>query len=314
MMIYPIALVGQESATDPVAARVGDQTITLSQVSAFFRDTFSDREFDPALEKELRARSLQQLVDQHLVLIHLENAGFLATEDQVNLELDRLREQLRSVEMTLEQHLEQQAISISALRFNLRWQISWERYLDRWLTPENLELHFQKNRARLAGAERRVAHLLLRLDQDASPEAVAAAIQKANTLRDQIQTGALKWADAAREHSIGQTKDDNGDIGWIRRDGPMPRVFGEAVYELEQGEISSPVHSPFGVHLIQWLEERGGALRWYDAREETQQDAIQFLFEQLVQKPLPDASKKVEYTGVTPYFDPNSGELVEANK
>jgi peptidyl-prolyl cis-trans isomerase SurA len=52
------------------------------------------------------------------------------------------------------------------------------------------------------------------------------------------------------------TAGDGGDLGWVRR-GMFVKEFEEAVFRLQEGQVSDVVRTPFGYHIIQLLERRG---------------------------------------------------------
>ena len=299
---------GQPQSDDLIAASVGTKRIFVSQVDSMLHTKYADRDLSPELVSELRARCLQQLVDQQVVLTHLKKN--VATDDEVDLAVARLKEELQAIEKTLDQHLTERKVSMVAFRETMHWQISWQRYLDRWLTDDNLARHFDRNRARLSGAERKVAHLLLELASDAPQEQVDAVMQLANSLRQKILNEEVTWQAAVQDHSIGRTKEEAGDLGWIRIDGPMPVLFGETAYAIELKTISAPLRSSFGIHLIRCDEQRGGVFNWYDAAKATKQDAIRYLFDQLSNTSTAGQETKIEFTGHCPYLDPDTGRLV----
>ena len=73
-------------------------------------------------------------------------------------------------------------------------------------------------------------------------------------LKERIDNGA-KFEDLARQHSDDGSASKGGDLGWINPGDTVPE-FEKAMNALKVGEISQPVQSPFGLHLIQVLERR----------------------------------------------------------
>ena len=197
--LFPPAEVLSQETDDPVIATVGDSKVYQSQVQQEFQRKFADREVSDALKAGLHSQILQRLIQQQLVLAKFAGSDVLATDDEVNLEIARLRERLQQTERTLEQFLAANHQSMAGLRFDLRWQISWKRYLDRTLTDEVLERYFERQRRRFDGTRIRVAHILWKLSSDEGGDVVASrqtALQnEAERVRRQINEGTLTWAD-----------------------------------------------------------------------------------------------------------------------
>jgi peptidyl-prolyl cis-trans isomerase D len=81
-----------------------------------------------------------------------------------------------------------------------------------------------------------------------------AALQKTEAIRDEILAGADFAAVAERESTDPGSKDLGGDLGQVTR-GQMTEIFDEAVFSLPVGELSEPIMTPFGFHLIR-VDER----------------------------------------------------------
>ena len=88
----------------------------------------------------------------------------------------------------------------------------------------------------------------------------------------------ISFADAAREHSQSPSAESGGDIGWITRHETMPEAFSSAAFGLQVGQISQPVETKYGVHLIRCLEEKAGKITWQEVRKPLREAVIQYLF------------------------------------
>ena len=96
-----------------------------------------------------------------------------------------------------------------------------------------------------------VRHILIRVNEVVSE---ADARHKLEGLYDRIIHGE-KFEDLARLYSQDGSASKGGDLGWIYPSDTVPE-FEQAMNQLKPGELSKPVHSPFGYHLIQVLERR----------------------------------------------------------
>ncbi len=93
-------------------------------------------------------------------------------------------------------------------------------------------------------------HILVRVNETTSENEAKAKIER---VRDRIETGA-KFADQARVNSEDASSGKGGDLGWINPGDTVPE-FEQAMNKLKIGEMSQPVRSPFGWHIIV-VEER----------------------------------------------------------
>ncbi len=109
----------------------------------------------------------------------------------------------------------------------------------------------------------RARHILLRPSSQLSQ---AQAIERLNTWRQQILAGQARFEDLAREHSADGSAAGGGELGWASPGQFVPE-FEQALDALRPGELSPPVVSRFGVHLIRLEERRQQALSQRDQRE-----------------------------------------------
>jgi peptidyl-prolyl cis-trans isomerase SurA len=98
----------------------------------------------------------------------------------------------------------------------------------------------------------RVRHILLRVS-DLTPEPEVR--RRLTELRERVSRGGQDFGTLARLHSVDPSSTRGGELGWIYPGDTVPE-FERAMDQLKPGEISEPVQSPFGVHLIQVLERR----------------------------------------------------------
>jgi parvulin-like peptidyl-prolyl isomerase len=109
--------------------------------------------------------------------------------------------------------------------------------------------YYNENIARYTEPEQvKASHILFKLEPTSSDEEAAAAEKKALEVRQEIVDG-LAFAEAAKKYSEGPTGPDGGDLGYFTRERMVP-AFSQAAFELPLGQISDPVRTQFGYHLI----------------------------------------------------------------
>jgi peptidyl-prolyl cis-trans isomerase SurA len=98
----------------------------------------------------------------------------------------------------------------------------------------------------------RLRHILIRTSDSVSE---ADARRRLENLRERIAGGGADFGEMARVHSDDGTSARGGELDWIYAGDTVPD-FERAYVELKIGEVSQPVRTPFGYHLIQVLERR----------------------------------------------------------
>ncbi|MEO9524862.1 SurA N-terminal domain-containing protein [Marinobacter alexandrii] len=140
------------------------------------------------------------------------------------------------------------------------------------ISEDELQAYYETRADDLAREERRAAHILIEDGEDAD--------QTMATLQQKLADGA-SFADLAQEYSIDTVSaEEGGDLGYAGR-GVYNGAFEEALFALEEGEVSEPVETSFGVHLIKLedvrrsdvppLSEIEGQLRSELARERAEE-------------------------------------------
>lgn len=106
--------------------------------------------------------------------------------------------------------------------------------------------------------EIKVAHLMIRLNTNAKDEEVLEAKRKADSIYAMLQNGA-DWKATVRSYSDDASSSGNGgELNWIRSNSPIAAPFREMAYSLNNpGDISQPVHTEFGWHIIKLIDKRG---------------------------------------------------------
>ena len=87
--------------------------------------------------------------------------------------------------------------------------------------------------------------------------------EKANDILGKINAGEVSFEDAAKEHSTCPSKDAGGDLGTFGR-GQMVPEFENAVFNMNNGEVSGPVKTQFGYHLIKLENKNESSIPEYD--------------------------------------------------
>ena len=97
-----------------------------------------------------------------------------------------------------------------------------------------------------------VRHILIKVNEITSDSDAKARIER---IRDRIENGGAKFDEQAKLNSDDGSATKGGDLGWISPGDTVPD-FEQAMNKLKINELSGPVHTTFGWHLIQVIERR----------------------------------------------------------
>jgi peptidyl-prolyl cis-trans isomerase D len=122
-------------------------------------------------------------------------------------------------------------------------------------TPVNetaIQQYYQQNASRFSEPEqRRASHILIAVGAGDDAQKRAAAKAKAEAIYQQIKANPGKFAEfAKRDSSDAGSAAQGGDLGWFSRNS-MVKAFSDAAFGLKEGQISAPVLSEYGYHIIQ---------------------------------------------------------------
>ncbi|HMO13950.1 MAG TPA: peptidylprolyl isomerase [Pirellulaceae bacterium] len=299
---------------DAVVAQVGVTLLTYREVRNQLGLSIGaklERLSDEQVAR-LQAQALEQLAGQQIVVEYLSSIGRGLSSEQVDLEVTQLKRRVETVGKTFEQFLAENNLDLPSLIRNIRWQHSWREFLNDQLTDDNLQKVFKSQGRMLDGTRVRIAQILLRPDNRDLAEDWDSTLQRANEIYASINAETSTWEAAVEQNSVAPSKQNSGDIGWIENDGTMPDTFTEAALALQVGEISQPIKTSIGVHLLKCVDIELGQRTWREVRDELKLLAAKELFTWIVSRHRPKL--QVEFTGACPYFDAETNEIVGLSK
>jgi peptidyl-prolyl cis-trans isomerase D len=201
----------------------------------------------------------------------------------------KLRNQTRKIR-TLTYTLDPSTIQVDAGEIEQQYQAQADRYR----TPERVKIdyielsldsikesisvndddvfaRYQENRSAYTSAEiREASHILLKVDADEPAQPALARIVR---IRERITNGE-SFADLAREFSEDPgSANDGGNLGEIER-GVMVQSFEAALFAMEVDQLSEPVKTAFGWHLIKLHSVSGGEMQSFDSLKASLEDEI----------------------------------------
>jgi peptidyl-prolyl cis-trans isomerase SurA len=128
------------------------------------------------------------------------------------------------------------------------------------VSPRELEQFIEKQKSRPSELnEYNISHILVAVPQAASPQQLEEASRRAADVSTRAR-GGEDFSRLAVAYSNSQTALEGGSLGW--RKGPeIPTVLADMVVKLKPGEVSEPLRTPSGYHIVRLNEVRGADLQ-----------------------------------------------------
>jgi len=215
-------------------------------------------------------RTFQQSLAQYLVMLEVlrqkaPEYEVSVKQKDVDAQVADIKEMFQGDEKRFKEALQTEHLTLDQFKESLRQRLLIEEMKaavteDVTVTDEEVKAYYTSHKGDYTKAESRTArHILISPFTDAAggqgtitPTASdwEQARAQADSVRSEIQNG-REFGSAAREYSDDEaTKDDGGDLGSIIR-GQMVPEFEEAVFSLRKDELSRPVRTEYGYHIIQ---------------------------------------------------------------
>ncbi|RDV38636.1 hypothetical protein DV096_07445 [Bradymonadaceae bacterium TMQ3] len=267
---------GTIAAVGPVASVNGEE-ISAEEFNTQIAMLQSQAQLPPELLQQMSSQIIENLIDQRLVNQAIEESGVEPSAEEIDARLQEYREEFETSalemygeEINFDDYIAQAGISPEEIRESVYQAVAIEKILkaDGLQLPgeDEAQTFYNENpEAFTRGEEVRARHILVRVDSEA-PEDWEAARQEAQELHARV-TGGDDFAEVARESSDDGSAQAGGDLGSFGR-GRMVPEFEEAAFSLQVDEISEPVRSDFGWHIIQVTERNDEEVMSFDSVKE----------------------------------------------
>jgi peptidyl-prolyl cis-trans isomerase SurA len=250
---------------DRIVAVVGLDVVTASEVA----------ERRELAEKQLRRQGtplpersiLERQILERLILVKAQlqlarENGIRVEETQLDRALERVAENNSMTLSAFRLVLEKDGVPFEKFRDEVRQQILMQRLREREVddridvSDSEIDQFLADSKSSSASrSEYNLAHVLVRVPEQASPEQIDQARKKAEKARAESVSG-VDFAKIAASYSDAPDALQGGNMGW-RAEGRLPEIFAGAVKSLRPGETSPVLRSPGGFHVVRLVEQRG---------------------------------------------------------
>jgi len=230
-------------AFDAVVAQAGKKAdeITNEQKLEGYKAILNDIIIDKILVKDSEK---QEVTDADVDEYFKKFTAQFQSEDQMNAEIKQAGQSLDKIKANIRASLKQQKWIESQIAgkdtvTDADAQAFYDKHPDYFKVPDTV----------------RASHILIALPEGAKPEEVTAKEKKAKELAAQAKKGD-DFAKLAKENSEDPgSKENGGDLDFFSRDRMVPE-FADAAFKMNKGDISDPVKTQFGFHIIKVTDKK----------------------------------------------------------
>lgn len=261
-----VAGAARAELVDRIAAIVNTEVVTLSEVEKRAAPELAKAELDakPADRAQKRAavmkRTLDQLIDEKLVDNELRELKVAVTDKDVDAAVDEVKKSYNLNDQQLAEAVSKEGYTLAEYRETMRKQIGRYKLINEKVrkSVKVSEADVQSEYDRMTRSEGEdyevhVRHILIAVPRTASQVEVDKARAKAISVSVEARQPGTDFAALAKKRSEGSSSSDGGDLGFFKR-GTMVPEFERVAFALKTGEVSEPVRTQFGWHVLK-LEE-----------------------------------------------------------
>lgn len=293
LLSIPMGVLAQESTNtndqeqqNEVVAEVNNNEITMKELSQFagtnqlvmsiyrqnkeFAQVILQSEPGKELLNKYREKKLEDLISQRLIIQEAKDRDITLSQskkDQLFEEhIQSVKQQNQMDDEQLEKALQEQGIE-SLEQYK---EVFLERNQDELLINElkkqvtedvtvsedRIKEYYENNKKQFEVDQQvEVSQILIKTDNKEEAEAK----EEIQSIKEKIDNGE-SFAEMAKEHSEGPYADKNGKLGFITK-GQISEEFDKAAFNLSKGEISDPVKTKYGYHLIKVHDKKDGGVK-----------------------------------------------------
>lgn len=263
-----------KSVIDGVAAIVADNIILKSELAQIVNLTAMQQNINPnqnmELYQRLQMQVLQSLIDQKVVLELAErDTNIIVKDKEVDIALETQINNILAQAGSEENAEKMLGESLRDFKREYWYDIRERLYADKFqqsklqgvsVNRTDVESFYNtyKDSLPFFPPKIKLRHILLPLKP--GEKSINTTLALLDSLRDEVYAGA-DFSEFAKLYSQDPgSKNRGGDLGFTRR-GSLVSEFEEVAFTLDIGEISKPVKTAFGYHIIQPLEKQGDNVR-----------------------------------------------------
>jgi peptidyl-prolyl cis-trans isomerase SurA len=221
-----------------------------------------DQKVELPSQNVLRQQVLDRLILQEIQAQRAKRVGLTISDEQLNSALQEIAVRNKIPFDQLPTALGAQGVDYKVYRESMRKELMLTTLRQRDViahinvTPRELDQYLARQQSAASNDDFNVSHILLSLPAAATPQQLEEISKKADDLSKRAAKGE-DFGQLAIANSNSQTALDGGALGW-RKGAQLPQFILDLVTRMKPGEVSEPVRTPSGYHIVKLNERRGG--------------------------------------------------------
>jgi len=250
---------------DRIAAIVNDGLVLKSELDAQMDSVtkrLQEQKVELPSQSVLKQQVLDRLILQEIQSQHAKRVGLTVSDEQLNSALQEIASRNKIPFDQLPTALAAQGVDYKQYREGMRKELTLSTLRQRDVishinvSPHELEQFLARQQTSAASDEFNVSHILLSLPEAATPQQLEEITHKAQDLSARAAKGE-DFGQLAIANSNSQTALDGGQLGW-RKGSQLPEFILQLVTKMKAGDVSQPVRTPSGFHIVKLNERRSG--------------------------------------------------------
>src|SRR5580698_3163993 len=250
---------------DRIAAIVNDGLVLKSELDdqmTSVQKRLQEQKVELPSQSVLQQQVLDRLVLQEIQMQRAKHVGLTITDEQLNGALQEIAARNKIPFDQLPTALAAQGVDYKIYRESMRKELTLSTLRQRDViahinvSPHELEQYLAREQNAAANDEFNVSHILLSLPAAATPQQLEDISHKAQDVASRAGKGE-DFGQLAIANSNSQTALDGGQLGW-RKGSQLPQFILDLVVKMKPGEVSEPVRTPSGYHIVKLNERRSG--------------------------------------------------------
>ncbi len=260
-----------------IVAKVGDKVIGLDLYNkklSFIKQEIESQYGDKIWSMDINGKTylqviqetvLEQMINEEAVIQHMKKKNIKIAPKEIQTEYNNYMKNVKESK-EWDKFLKDNGIDEKFIKEQIETNLYMQQFQEQIikdldLSDSNLEKFFNKHKEDYQDTEVRASHILVKTEE------------KAKEVLQKIKAGE-DFAELAKQYSEDPSASNGGDLGYFKK-GMMVSEFDKAAFALKPGEISDPVKTKFGYHIINVIDRKEDKKEFKDVKENVKQSMVQ---------------------------------------